>query len=283
MALDYAAIDRNAIVELKRVLRPINYRELFRSSVHGFANGYSATTDPVEKFRQHYAETEHPAITLIPGGDLALRYWFPINHTAAFISPEPMVIQGDCLVSYNAGYEHAKREPHLYDWYDDGKTKKRWQRRMTAFQFESQVRTYYERNWPRFYRPPTNHMNWTQPASDDFQLQLPDGVWYRIDTKSASYQELGQDCYQIRKIERENMMYLAGNWDEQESVAIVKGIISGKWLKQVAGEANGCHIKDGLLMSVEVLSVMLNMASCCMSYKDAYLALAKQKSALHQG
>lgn len=274
MAIDWTATDKRVVKNLRRVLRPVQYRELFRNSLVGSIDGYGEKTDPAEKFRQHYSEHYHTSIVLIPGGDVGLRYWFPLAHQPQLVGREPLVVEGRCLVSYKAGYEHAKREPHLRDWFGDADTEQRFDRRMMAYQLESHVRDFFLSNWPSFCRPPSNHGRYERPAVDDFQIRLPDGC-YKVDVKSASFSELMQEHYMVRRIH--DVIYIAGKWDSKEEKAIVQGIVTGKWLQKAAGCSDGSFFTSRELMSFEILPVMLNMAKCGMSWRNAYLALQENR------
>jgi hypothetical protein len=238
---------------------------------------YGAQTDAGEKLRQHYAEHNHPSIICIPGGYLALWYWFPTNHRTWLIPPAPLQIDGRCLVSYWAGYEHAKREEHFYDWYGDAKSISRTERRRLAFLFESHVRDFFARGWPTFYQGPSNAGQWARPALDDFSIKLPNNARYVVDTKSASYSKEGHNCYMIRHL-RSDTIYIAGKWDDVSQKALVNGIIPGAWLHNVAGYQSGDFIHDGNLMSFEVIPVMLNMAMQGQSYREIFREIANRRS-----
>lgn len=271
---DWQATESRAIQYLTQVLRPVQYRELCRHALVGPVVGYSSKTDHAEKFRQRYAEHRHDSIVVVKGGphrsdggNLGLRRWFPTDHESMVIPPDPLVIEGQCLVSYHAGYEHARREPYLKDWYGDADSQRRWDRRMLAFQFESHVRSYYLANWPQLCQPPTNHRQYERPADNDFLLNLPTGR-YKVDVKSATFQEEGCAQYKARRIYRD-VIYVAGEWNVVLEKAVVRGVVPGRWLREIAAYDDGDFFSDRDLMSFEVLSVMLNMAQAGMDYRQA--------------
>lgn len=276
MAVDWSVADRRAIAKLHTELRPMHYRELARVALRGMQlEDYSEKTDPEEKFRQHVDEGDHPILLHIPGGNIGLWAWFPLWHQPRLLPPEPFCIEGRCLISYKAGYEHAKRGPFLFDHYHDGNTEKRFDRRMAAFQFEHHVRNYYLNNWPRFCQLPSNHGVYDKPAVDDFRLVLP-GSRYRVDAKSASFNEDGFSWYKARRIHAD-VIYIAGRWEAETEMAIVDGIVPGKWLLTVGRYTDGDMFCDGDLMSFEVLSVMLTMADCGMNWAESWSRIRQDR------
>jgi len=280
MPIDWNATHQRAIECLRKELCPIHYRTLYERACVGLPDDYSPKTDPAEKLRQRYAERNHPPIVVVSGGMLALNYWFPFNHQPQLIGPyTDLKIPGNAVTAYGAGYEYAQREPHLYDRYSDRQTRKRYLRRRDAFLFESHVRAYYRDRWPQFYLPPSNEGEYDKPARDDFSIRLPGCTKIQIDTKTESFEKNGLGQAMLQTIEP-SIIYIIGVWDNDENCAFVKGIISGRWLRSVAGLHDHEFISEGQLMSYEVLSVMLNMAQRGQSYVAAFRDVSQKYAAL---
>lgn len=280
MPIDWGATHRRAIACLRQELYPIQYRMLYEQAVVGHPSDYSPKTDAAEKFRQRYAERNHRPIILVPGGTLALDYWFPYNHQPHLSILYPSLrIAANGIIAYEIGYEFAQRENNMMDHFHDADTSQRHRRRRLGFLFEAHVRHYYYTHWPDFYVPPSNEGQYDKPAKDDFSLKLPGLTPLPVDTKTESFEEDGEGWAMIRNV-TDPMIYIQGVWDEGRNCAIVKGIVSGRWLRSIAGLRSRDFVSEGQLMSYEVLSVMLNMAKRGLDYVAAFRQVSERVPAL---
>ena len=66
--IDWTVTHKNVTELLKTERLPWHYKMLFTKTVSGSLTDYAKKTDPVEKFRQYYAEHHHDDVTLVPGG-----------------------------------------------------------------------------------------------------------------------------------------------------------------------------------------------------------------------
>lgn len=283
--LNYRETDRAVIDHLKTIKKPIHYREAVNYAVWSAAGGYSDKVDPAEKLRQHYGENRAGCngILFIKGGYLALNYWFPnFKKTQSQLSllspPEAIYIDGDCLVSYDSGFEQAMREPYLYDHYGDGNTIHRRNTRRSGALVQDHVKYFFRSNWPDFYRGASNENQYDQYAHDDFKLITPFHSII-IDVKKVSYNNnYGQPVNVVRGLElKQTVIYISGEWTESQRVRI-NGIFSSDWLKMIGDTGNGTyHVSANHLWSIDVLVVLLNMAKIRLNYNDYHRRLKTDK------
>lgn len=275
--IDWPATNHRAVQVLKDALCPEHYRTLFEEAVvWNPTEHFSEKTDPVEKFRQHYAERDHPPIRLIPntGGYLGLEHWFQNRHIGqlSLWAPPGVGIEADRTATFEAGMELAKREPHMIAHFHDADTPYRKERRKKAALVEIDVRMYLRNLYPDFYRPPSNEGQYKRPAPDDFSLVLPN---YRkpmvFDVKSDSYiNDEGQMVAVVRNV-KDDIHYLFASWHDEEYTQL-HGILSGKRVS-ARGENNGklIHVAYNKTFPIDSLLVMLNMAKNGLHYDTFYL------------
>lgn len=277
--IDWIATHKNVIALLQTELLPWHYRQAYHKTV-SFASGeYSNKTDPVEKFRQYYAEHYRGDVGFVKGGYLVLRSWFPNQKQLSLLSLEsPRLIKGNCLVSYNAGFEQAMRQPHMFDHFGDANTKARAERRRRASLIETHVKNYFATNYQEFYRPPSNHLDFTKSAKEDFFLKLPE-VTLPIDIKSWSFKRDDGRNEGVARNPSDHIVYLWADWQEQEENVLMYGVCSGNWLK-VVGEQNIelTHITDNLIWHIDCLIVMLNMNRADLRYMPFRNAMMESSS-----
>lgn len=247
---------------------PQHYKQCYHETVRLSSNGdYSDKTKPIEKFRQYYGEHYRSDVGLTQGGYLILRRWFPKLSQYSLLPPEqPLALKGNCILSYQAGYEYARREPYMMDHYGDANTPKRQERRRRGMLVEAHVKRYFERHYPEFYRPASNQGLYHQAAKDDFWL-IGGRFNFPVDVKSWSYQDdSGYDVAVIRNPDNRTI-YIYADWQDNETV-VIQGISIGGWVKIIGGQ-NGevYHVSSNHILSVEVLLVMLNMARSDMDYR----------------
>ncbi|MBU1067904.1 hypothetical protein KKE60_08960 [Patescibacteria group bacterium] len=268
LAINWIETHRNVIRTLSESMMPWPYRDLFESTIMWSAvDTYARTTDPREKFRQHYAEQRHPPVVFIPdtNGYLGLDLWFPDKSQLSLLAPKPIEIRGDCIVSYEVGYEQAKREPYMFDHFNDADTLPRHERRRRAALVEGHVRSFFEHVYPDYYRPASNAGQYERSADDDFQLVLPT-VRLLMDVKSCSYEDDdGQKNSPVRR-PKTNVVYLFADWKDDQTTELY-GIGSGGWIK-ATGTMQGelTHMSYNKTFSIECLLVMLNMARIGLDY-----------------
>lgn len=270
--LDFDKTEQAVAVELNRVKRPMYYHELFCScGVRSSSNEvYSSNTDPKEKFRQYFADCKRSNVVFISGGLIALRHWFPTEQKTLF-SPEPydQKIVGNCSISWNAGYEIAKREAYMKDWFSDAFTSRRLERRKRGSIVEFHVRNFFENNYNEFFINPSNHNKYNLPAEDDFCLRFPISkekmITLKIDVKSFSESEQKDG---IIRNPKDDIVYLFADIDNNEMITMY-GIGKGNYLKEIGiKERSLMIIRNNYLFSVDKLIVMLNIARRGMDYMD---------------
>lgn len=266
--IDWEKTNKNVVELLAKEKAPWHYKQLYHKTVISDDKPYSETTDPIEKFRQHYCETRRDAVGFVQGGYLVLRKWFKSRQLSLF-SHDPLVLKGNCLVSYDAGYEMAKREPHMKDWYNDARTITRKERRRRAALFEHHVRFYFQTHYNQFYSPPSNYNDYEAPAKEDFFLRVR-GAEYPVDAKSYTYEDNGHHVGTARN-PRDGIIYLWGDWQDDETT-LMYGISGGGWTKSVGTDYGRglIHIKDNCIWPIDCLLVMLNMAQMDLDYNEFY-------------
>ena len=262
----------NVVRHLAQALTPWHYKQLYHETAVRDARAiYSDKTDPIEKFRQHYAEQNHSDVAFIPGGYMALRRWFPDKNQLKLFGPHNWkIIRGDCLVSFEAGYELANREPYMRDWFRDAKTISRQERRRRGFLTEAHVRHFFEMNYPSFYVRPSNFQKYARPAGDDFSLHF-DGRSLAIDVKSwTKRDDPRKACIRSPK---DAMVYLFADWTKDEDV-VMCGMSSGEWVK-IIGQCEGAltWIQERDIFTIEILLVLLNMTQMDIDYHKAFSQL----------
>jgi len=267
--IDKDATHKNIIRLLEGDLIPWHYRMIYHKAAVFTNEYYSDRTDPAEKLRQSYGkERKEKEIINLSGGYLAMRYWFPDRKQPfLFHASRPVTIKGDCIVSYDAGYDQAKRSEYMKDWYNDHDTVSRKERRRRGRLVEANIAHYFATKYPNMFVPPSNKDKYSMPAIDDFGLRLPNGRLFLVDVKSKSYENNGNGVAVVRKIHN-NVVYLYADWKDDDTV-LMHGVANGDWLRLI-GDDSGytTHIHDNFFWPIQCLLVMLNMTNSGMDYMD---------------
>ena len=281
--IDWKSTESNVIKILKKKLRPISYNHLFEDCIcwKQDNNSYSNKTDPKEKFRQHYAEQYQNEVGFAKGGFLFLRHWFPDKGQLTFLSPvNKYILKGNCLTSYDAGYETAKREPYMKDHFNDRNTEERYQKTRESMICEHHIREFFKTNYPQNYKPPTNEHNFKIPAKDDFSLVINNET-KKIDVKKFCYSSnngRGIDYTVIRNVDND-IIYIISKMINENTIEI-SGIISGKHIRMI-GEIKSnphlTHIAENHIFDFECLLVMLNMDNINKNYLQFYKLVKEYK------
>lgn len=267
---DFQKTEESVVQQLQKVKRPMNYNELFYScSVRSSSSNevYSDNTDPKEKFRQYFCDHKRSNVVFISGGMIALRDWFPSTQNNLF-QPEPYneKILGNCGLSFDAGYECAKREPYLKDWFNDSLSIHRFNRRKRAALVEFHVRNFFKINYNQFFVEPSNNKKYEIPAIDDFGLNFPISkgrhVYIKVDVKSFSKD--GKDG--VVRSPKDKVVYLFADIDEYDNVWMY-GFGKGDYLNEIGiKEGSLSIIRNNFLLPIDKLIVMLNICSIGMDY-----------------
>lgn len=273
---DYKETHKRLVSTLKAERRPLHYREAYLRCValdHSAPLGLK--TDPVEKLRQYYAEHDRPDILFVGNrhGYFVMKQWFPLRSQPSLLPPDEQVaISGDVLVSHDAGYEHAKREPHMMNHYGRNR-EPLFDRRRTAYLVERHVKNFFQVNYQEYYRPPENESAYDKHCDHDFILRTPYRPIY-VDVKSWSYRSEG-DGAQIAVIPNPNAvrLYLFADLLPDTNTVVMRGIMTGEMVKLLGIQSNGAnrtmfHIAENNVWSIDVLLVLLNMAKCNLSWHD---------------
>lgn len=268
---DWDQVHKNIVAYLSRLMIPCPVSTVYRECYAPTDKIYSEKTDPVEKLRQRYGnEGALKEVIVVPStGDLALRRWFPQYRQLALLEPESnsIIIKGDCIVSYEAGYDMGRREPHMKDWFNDYGTKYRHNRQRLGKMPEFHVKHYFEVNYPGFFREAPNHEKWDQSSTIDFSLVIPSakGVNYRIDVDVKTWTD--KDVGFVRKLHGD-IVYLFCEWQQDNTVRL-DGVEWGRNLSLFYGLGSGTNIIQGRhLVSMDVLFVILNMAAKGLDYTE---------------
>lgn len=271
--LDLERTHKNLVSLLEKKLRPIHYKEAFNESkvwIHS-SDAYSDKTDPAEKFRQRYAEHDHSDISFIVGGFLALSRWFPTRHQMQLFAPDKTVdVEGNCVISFDAGYETAKREPYMLNKF--GKGSQSWyERRRYGMLVEYHITNYFRNHYPQYFVEPSNKSDYTRPSKDDFILQTE---WNRIvvDVKSVSEYDSNRNDTFVVTDPNDIGVYIIGDFCERTNKTTMRGMTTGD-IVRLLGEKSDRRddmyfVGTNHLWSVEPLLVMLNMADCSMKYAE---------------
>lgn len=272
--IDWKKTDFNARRILEERLVPIHYKGLCdESAVFIEGDPYSEKTNHHEKFRQHFWEHDQPNIIAVPNGYMVLKRWFPrpiVNANRLFLDAIPLQIKGNCIVSYDAGYEQAKREPFMMDHYHDANTPSRKQKRMKAKLAEAHVQNYFATHYSSFYCEPTNYNKYEKPAKDDFRLIIGENTIY-VDVKTTSYEnEFGLPVSFVRN-PKPNVLIIVADWMNDETT-LIHGMAGTSWMKATGISINGnYHVPSDKLWNIECLLVFLNMMQRNIkSYRDFY-------------
>jgi len=264
---------KNLVRLLENKLRPIQYREAFNEckAWSDTNDAYSDKTDPVEKFRQRYAEHDHGDVCFIVGGYLALSRWFPARNQMQLLPPHHTVtIEGNCVVSFDSGYETAKREPYMLNKF--GKSSRSlYERRRHGLLVEHHIANFFRNNYSQYFIEASNKDDYTKPAKDDFALQTK---WNRIlvDVKSSiEYSDGGSDTFVVTD-PSDIGVYIIGDFCERTNRTTIKGMTTGD-IVRLLGEKSARRddmyfVGTNHLWSIEPLLVMLNMADCDMEYTE---------------
>lgn len=267
--IEWKATHRQVIELLQNERLPWHYRQAYHKTVCLCEGQYSDKTNPIEKFRQYYAEHHREEVGFIKGGYLVLRHWFPRQQQLNFLPPRnPLSIKGNCLIAYDAGFEQALRQPHMYDHFDDANTFSRSERRKRAALIENHIRDFFAKQYPEFYRSPSNHELYTEPAKEDFFLKLPT-IKLAIDVKSWSFEREDGRIEGVARKPSKKIVYLWADWLETTQITIMHGICSGSWLTAIGTKQKSLiHITDNLIWPIDCLIVMLNMARADLNYHE---------------
>lgn len=256
--IDWEATHEAVIKYLSVKLCPAHYRTVYDScAIHAARGVYSVNTDQGEKLRQYYAEHDRPDVAAFPGGFIGLRRWFSDPRQAQLIQPpERVLIRGQCVVSYDAGFEQAKRQNYMQDKQNDAHTTHRHDRRRRAALVESHVKDFFKYKYPEFYRPASNEGQYSQYAYDDFGLDYGDGFML-VDVKSWT-NERG-----FMPDPKKNIMYLWADWisDKEKGDAVqLNGFISGAWARVVCEQGDKLWtVERNHVFSIDQFLVFLNM------------------------
>ena len=219
-----------------------------------------AIHQPGGKGAQYYAEHHRPDVAAFPGGRIGLRRWFgTLRQMQLFQPSEYVVIHGSCVLSYETGFEQAKRQPHMKDWYSDAYSVGRHERRRRGALVETHIKDYFKKTYPFFYRPPQNEGKYDEPAKEDFVLDLG-GSKVSVDVKSWT-----EDRGYIRK-PQPGTFYVFADWRDDDTT-IINGVTGAAWIRAI-GEANDelYHIQRNHVSSIDCLLVYLNMTSMGLDY-----------------
>ena len=262
--------EKNVEIELDRVKRPMSYKELYASCAAHTTELFSVNTKPVEKFRQYFSDNQRKNVVFIEGGYLGLKSWFPTNQRSLLpAQPYSEIINGSCDVAWEAGYEIARREPFLYDHFNDRFTTRRRDRRKRGSLVEFHVRQFFKENYPNFYVEPSNHMKYDCAAVDDFKLRFPisnnNVVTILIDIKSFSENESKDG---IIRNPKDGVVYMFADIVKDDKI-VMYGFGKGDYLKEI-GVKEGALVKvtNNYLMPMDKIIVMLNIANVGMDYKS---------------
>lgn len=253
---------RKTIRYLESKLLPILYKEIYHNVVvfDQSNKNYGENTDPIEKFRQHYSDFDRPETVFIKGGYIGLRRWFPDIKNKSMLFPDESTykkIVGNLVVAYNSGYESAKREPFMKDHFKDAFSITRKERRRRALIVEGQVKSFFETNYPEFYRNPSNHQKYEVACEEDFYLKI-NGEFKKIDVKTPTYNENGFETSLIRNLQNSVYYLFADLSHEEETVMMC--INSGLFAKTEAKKIGQLyHISHKHLTNIECLLVALNL------------------------
>lgn len=249
---------------------PVHYRTLHDvvGLVYLPGRSYGAnTSSAAEKLRQHYAEGDQLDAVAFSGGLIGLRRWFANSYQLQLLQPaDKVVIRGNCILSYDAGYEVARREPYMKDHFSDAASPYRQERRRRAYLIEAHVRDFFRTNYPEFYVPPSNDGKYAAWATEDFFLKLPQGT-VSVDVKSWSGQdEDGDACGYIRR-PNPKVVYVWADWRDNDTT-IINGMQPGG-LATMFGELTDSgltKVNGKQVQSIDRLLVMLNMARVRLDY-----------------
>ena len=271
--IDWIATDKNVIAGLSRTLVPEYYRHACENyAIWSVGEDYSGKTDPDEKFRQHYSEHQNKSIAVAEGGWVVLRRWFdPVGNGQLnlFAPLRRIVLLGDPLLSYDTGFEQAKRQPHMKDHFGDANTDERYLRRRRGALVESHVKDYFKKNYSSSYIPPSNEGLYDRWASEDFFLSW-DGIAVSVDVKTPSYIDdfFGGGTTVARNI-RANHVYIIADWVNEKNTVGVAGFLTGSWFVEMGSrnyDSGLTHINERYLWDFDVLLVRLNLAGSMLSY-----------------
>lgn len=288
MILDKKKSHRNLLSLLRRGLLPIHYKQPGLLVMDHLSNKrYSEKTDATEKFRQYYAETYRSDIGICEGGFYVLREWFPrvsANGQLSLLPPEnTQTIEGNCLVSYDAGYEQAQRSKYMKDHLGDKGTIDAYERQRRGALVEAHVKSYFRIHWPEFYVPATNQGQYATPSCDDFSLAIPDEKLLVVDVKSESYiNNQGQGVSVVRN-PKKSLIYIHARYCDDQTTEM-KGFYSGDWCQNLGihnARSGLIHIPDNHLWPISALFVFLNMAKGGLSYKK-FVQTLRQESYYRQ-
>lgn len=267
--IDWIRTHHNVVKYLSTKKKPVNYRELFDNCVEYCLENYSDGTIPLEKFRQYYDDTDRDGVLFIPGGTIALKRWFPNKAQLPLFAPlpHPEILRGNCIVSYDTGYEQALRQQHMVDHFNDANSIYRIERRRRAALVESHIKHYFLTHYPTFYIPPSNDKQYNKPSVDDFGLKFLRYPTILVDVKTWTENNNGDKSGVIRRI-KPNVLYLWGDWVDDDSVQI-DGFEFGAWLSQFGiTNENLTFVRNKWLFETEILLVILNMALDGIDYSE---------------
>jgi len=263
--INWPETKKNLISYLSNEMLPFSYRYLFEHPcliVKMENEFFGCKTKPIEKFRQYLSDTERDEFFYAKGGLVFLRRWFPDKQQLIglpFMSD--LKIDGDVLVSFDAGYEYCQRESFLHDWQNNKGTEFKYNRNRKALLLEHHVKSYFKNKFPFAYREPSNKGKFSTHAADDFSFELF-GFKFLVDVKSYSYKKSNGSSVAVIRNPKPNIIYLFGDVLDEKTI-IINGVAGGGWLS-LLGWSNSfsglTHIERKHTHNIECLLVMLNMA-----------------------
>lgn len=250
---------------------PVHYRTLHDMVGLSYIGDrfYGSNTNAAEKLRQYYAEHERPD-AFNYRGVIALRRWFASMAQLQLLQPQDrLVIQGNCIVSFEAGFEQAKRQAHMYDHFGDGNSQARYERRRRASLVEKHVQHYFKTHYAEFYSPPTNDGRYERWAEEDFFLSLPGIGRLSVDVKSwTGPDDDGQGRGYVRN-PKSKLAYLWADWLDDDTV-VMTGIQPGAAVSVLGDTEDGqlYRINGRHTESIDNFIVLLNMAKVRLNYLE---------------
>lgn len=209
----------DAVVRLlESELRPLHYREAYmRCAVPLKGNAvYTDKTDPMEKLRQYFAESNRNVF--VYNGFLYLYDWLTEERNLLFRRTVPAATltqaqRDQCL------YESGRRHDHMLDKYGKANTPAGIADRQRRALIEHSVKCYFQEKFPTLFVPPSNENKFTQWSVDDFRLMFGETVC------SVDVKEFTRIRNTILTSVNSAVLYIFAEWktDHAEMIGFIRG------------------------------------------------------------
>ena len=216
---------------LDEYVTPLHYKDLTRMAVERLGynldglNKMRQVEDVRERFPRACRRDYGVLYTGAPQCLMVKRHWFPVVKPMLFNADSvdrPMVMPSDFRISIEGAAEALSRAPYMQAHGSDADVRNLLRAR--GLMIEAHIKNWFRKQYPRYYREPSNHRQWTKPASEDFLLYLG-GAYVKVDVATP-----GRDGRYGSPKNPADLHFLCRH---EGNLIIWEGVVTGKTWKEL--------------------------------------------------